>query len=72
MPNLSATKGGSERSVVSVALVVKLIAKEGREEESSEFLADAVDLANNEAATPVWFPAAQRPPHLLDSGRVPR
>ncbi|MEO5838320.1 MAG: antibiotic biosynthesis monooxygenase [Acidimicrobiales bacterium] len=41
--------------MVSVALVVKLIAKDDTKEEVAEFLTAAVDLANAEAGTPVWF-----------------
>ncbi len=37
------------------ALVVKLTAKDGLEDEVSGFLAGAVDLANEESGTPVWF-----------------
>ncbi len=39
----------------AVALVVKMVARPGMEEELSGFLAGAVDLANNEPGTPVWF-----------------
>jgi quinol monooxygenase YgiN len=39
----------------TVALVVKLQAKEGTEAELSDFLSGAVELANGEAGTPVWF-----------------
>ncbi len=41
--------------MVSVALVVKMVAKPGAEQELSQFLTGAVDLANEEAGTPVWF-----------------
>ncbi len=41
--------------MVSVALVVKLTAKEGTEDEVAAFLAGAVELANAEDGTPVWF-----------------
>ena len=41
--------------MITVALVVKLTAKAGQEGELSEFLAGAVDLANQEAGTTVWF-----------------
>lgn len=39
----------------TVALVVKLSAKSGQEDEVGQFLTGAVDLANQEAGTPVWF-----------------
>lgn len=38
-----------------VALVVRLVAKAGKEEEVSKFLASAQPLAEGEAFTPVWF-----------------
>lgn len=41
--------------MTTVALVVKLNAREGLEADVAEFLAGAVDLANQEAGTPVWF-----------------
>lgn len=41
--------------MTKVALVVKLQAREGLEDEVAEFLAGAVDLANQEEGTPVWF-----------------
>jgi quinol monooxygenase YgiN len=41
--------------MATVALVVKLTAKEGVEEELGEFLAGAVELANQEAGTEVWL-----------------
>lgn len=37
------------------ALVVRLEAKEDTAQEVGEFLAGAVELANQEAGTPVWF-----------------
>lgn len=37
------------------ALVVRLEAKEETAQEVGEFLAGAVELANQEAGTPVWF-----------------
>lgn len=39
----------------SVALVVRMVAKDGAQEEVASFLAGAVELANAEAGTPVWF-----------------
>lgn len=39
----------------TVALVAKLVAKSDTRDEVAEFLAGAVDLANQEAGTPVWF-----------------
>lgn len=41
--------------MVSVALVVKLTAKDGMEEEVGSFLTGALELANQEAGTPVWL-----------------
>jgi quinol monooxygenase YgiN len=39
----------------TVALVVKMVAKPETKEEVAEFLAGAVELANAEEGTPVWF-----------------
>jgi quinol monooxygenase YgiN len=39
----------------SVALVVKMVAKPESATELSQFLAGAVEMANAEAGTPVWF-----------------
>lgn len=39
----------------NVALVVKLTAKPETSDEVAEFLAGAVELANAEPGTPVWF-----------------
>ncbi len=39
----------------TVALVVKLVAKPGAEETVAEFLKGALELANAEPGTPVWF-----------------
>lgn len=39
----------------TVALVVKLTAKPETQDEVAEFLAGAVELANAEEGTPVWF-----------------
>jgi quinol monooxygenase YgiN len=41
--------------MTTVALVVKLTAKPDTRDEVAEFLTDAVDLANAEEGTPVWF-----------------
>jgi len=41
--------------MVSVALVVKMTAKAGAEEELAEFLTGALDLARAEDGTPVWM-----------------
>lgn len=41
--------------MVRVGLFVRLQAKAGKENEVAEFLAGALPLANQEAATPVWF-----------------
>ena len=39
----------------TVALVVKIVAKPETQEEVAQFLAGAVELANAEPGTPVWF-----------------
>ena len=39
----------------TVALVVKLVAKPDTKDELAEFLTGALDLANAEEGTPVWF-----------------
>ena len=41
--------------MTAVALVVKLTAKQGTEDEVAQFLAGAVDLANQEPGTTAWF-----------------
>jgi len=41
--------------MVKTALVVRLVAKAGKEEEVSAFLASAQPLAQAEAFTPAWF-----------------
>ncbi|HEY4012239.1 MAG TPA: antibiotic biosynthesis monooxygenase [Polyangiaceae bacterium] len=41
--------------MVKVALVVRLVAKPGKEEEVNAFLAGAEPLAKAEAFTPAWF-----------------
>ena len=41
--------------MVSVALVVKMIAKDETKNEVAKFLSGAVALANAEEGTPVWF-----------------
>jgi quinol monooxygenase YgiN len=41
--------------MVNVALLVRLEAKPGKEAELADFLKGALPLANQEAATPVWF-----------------
>ncbi|ADO70548.1 putative quinol monooxygenase [Stigmatella aurantiaca] len=41
--------------MVRVGLLVRLQAKQGKEEEVARFLQGALPLANEEAATPVWF-----------------
>jgi quinol monooxygenase YgiN len=41
--------------MVKVALVVRLVAKSGKEEEVASFLAGAAPLAQGESFTPVWF-----------------
>ncbi len=40
---------------VSRALVVKLTAKPDTQDEVASFLADALELANQEAGTPIWL-----------------
>jgi quinol monooxygenase YgiN len=41
--------------MVKVALVVRLVAKSGKEEELRAFLASAQPLAQRESFTPAWF-----------------
>lgn len=41
--------------MVTKSLVVKLVARDGLEEEVAEFLTGAVDLARAEPGTPVWM-----------------
>lgn len=44
-----------------VALVVRLVARSGKEEEVSKFLAGAAPLAEAESFTPVWFALRTEP-----------
>ncbi|HEX3388582.1 MAG TPA: antibiotic biosynthesis monooxygenase [Streptosporangiaceae bacterium] len=41
--------------MLSVALVVKMVAKEETRDEVASFLSGAVEMANAEAGTPIWF-----------------
>lgn len=41
--------------MVSLGLLVRLEAKPGKEQEVAAFLKQAVQMANQEATTPVWF-----------------
>jgi quinol monooxygenase YgiN len=41
--------------MVKVALLVRLQAKPGKENAVASFLENALDMANQETATPVWF-----------------
>lgn len=41
--------------MVRVALLVRLEAKPGKEAEVAQFLKDGLELANQEATTPLWF-----------------
>jgi hypothetical protein len=41
--------------MVKVALLVRLEAKPGKEDQVAKFLTSALALANQEATTPVWF-----------------
>ncbi|MGH3069182.1 MAG: putative quinol monooxygenase [Streptosporangiaceae bacterium] len=41
--------------MLSVALVVKMVAKEETKDEVASFLSGAVEMANAESGTPVWF-----------------
>lgn len=52
-----------------VALVVRLVAKSGKEEEVSKFLASAQPLAEGEAFTNVWFALRTEPNvfYIVDS-----
>lgn len=40
---------------VTVALVVRVVAKPGKEEQVAKFLGGALPLAQTESFTPVWF-----------------
>jgi quinol monooxygenase YgiN len=53
----TAMQSTSERmeTMVRVALLVRLQAKPGKESEVARFLEDGLALANQEAATPIWF-----------------
>ncbi len=42
-------------TTLSLAFVAKMVAKPGLEQEVADFLAGALDLANAEAGTIVWF-----------------
>jgi quinol monooxygenase YgiN len=50
--------------MVKVALVVRLVAKAGKEKEVATFLAGAQPLAQGESFTPVWF-ALQTEPNVF-------
>jgi quinol monooxygenase YgiN len=41
--------------MVKVALLVRVEAKAGKEKQVAEFLQNALELANQEALTPVWY-----------------
>ncbi|HEX3769591.1 MAG TPA: antibiotic biosynthesis monooxygenase [Polyangiaceae bacterium] len=47
--------------MVKVALVVRLVAKPGKEETVASFLAGAQPLAQGEAFTPAWFALRTEP-----------
>jgi quinol monooxygenase YgiN len=47
--------------MVKVALVVRMVAKSGKEEDVAKFLAAAQPLAQGEAFTPVWFALRTEP-----------
>jgi quinol monooxygenase YgiN len=49
------TLGRTGVSMVKVALLARLVAKAGKEEEVASFLASALPLAEKEPATTVWF-----------------
>jgi quinol monooxygenase YgiN len=46
---------------VSVALVVRVVAKAGKEDQVAKFLGGALPLAEREAFTPVWFALRTEP-----------
>jgi quinol monooxygenase YgiN len=52
---VATTKSTKEGPMLKVALLARLEAKAGRELEVAAFLDSALALANQEAATPVWF-----------------
>jgi len=41
--------------MITLALFVRLEAKPGKEREVADFLATGLELANQEATTPIWF-----------------
>jgi quinol monooxygenase YgiN len=47
--------------MVNVALVVRLVAKAGKQEQLGAFLASAEPLAQREAFTPAWFALRTEP-----------
>jgi quinol monooxygenase YgiN len=47
--------------MLTVALFVRLEAKPGKEDEVAAFLKQALELANQEATTPLWFALALGP-----------
>jgi quinol monooxygenase YgiN len=44
-----------ERTMIGYALFARLEAKAGREDDVAAFLAQALDMANRETTTPIWF-----------------
>lgn len=48
-------------TAVKVALVVRMVAKSGKEEEVAKFLAGAAPLARGESFTPAWFALRTEP-----------
>lgn len=41
--------------MISTGLVVKLTARDGKEDEVASFLGDALPMANAESGTPIWL-----------------
>ena len=58
--------------MLTLGLFVRLEAKPGKEKEVAAFLKQGLELANQEATTPVWFALAARPGHVRGLRRVPR
>jgi quinol monooxygenase YgiN len=52
---MEAARPGDTMTDITVALVVRVVAKPGKEEQVAKFLAGALPLAQNEGFTPVWL-----------------
>jgi quinol monooxygenase YgiN len=54
-PNLAKTSTAPEVIMVKLALLARMDAKPGKEEEAATFLTSALPLAQQESGTTVWF-----------------